>query len=446
MVLRRALAILHPKFTRRRPLFEPLEDRRLLACDVFVDDQTRTLFVKGDDGDNKIAVHAEPSQTLGVHCDGVTTHVKLTRLDEVQVKAGGGNDRVSTQVLRQLELHVFGEGGDDTLEYRHPDHYYDVDSEDPITPADSLAGGGGHDTFIVIPFPGTDDFIKAVGVGDRTLPDPEFQFFRPTTGDLLKQVFVQETEAITINAGRGDDRVELHDRQGLLAGIDWSIHTGRGDDSVSLDLGFPDQEPPPTGAGLAGDEQGLLPAVMPYTIDLRTGRGDDNVDVQVENPQADVHLNVGLGRGDDRFSANVIVGTGVSLPGIINPCNDIDVFGGRGDDKIVLNVGEQKVNPNDPNDPIPHLSSELEVHFSGDDGNDELSVVLQKVRLAPSEVTLRGGHGNDKVAMAVDAAMQDFASLEILLDGGAGLDTALVTQKVREQAKIVHFEKIVVIP
>jgi len=192
----------HSNQRRRAPLarcrlFEALEDRRLLACDVFVDDQTRTLFIQGDDGDNKIAVRSETAETLEVRCDRVTRHVKLTRIDEVQVKAGGGNDRVSSQVERQVELHVFGQGGNDTLEYRQPDHYFDVDSDNQITPADSLAGGGGRDTFILVPAPGNDDFIKAIGVGDRELPDPEFQFFRPTTGDLTKQVFVQDTTAVS---------------------------------------------------------------------------------------------------------------------------------------------------------------------------------------------------------------------------------------------------------
>src|SRR6185295_155977 len=80
-------------------LFEMLEDRRLLACNVFVDDQTRTLLVKGDDLDNTIAVRRDSTETLALYCDGATTRVKLTRIGEVQVKAGGGNDMVTTEPI-----------------------------------------------------------------------------------------------------------------------------------------------------------------------------------------------------------------------------------------------------------------------------------------------------------------------------------------------------------
>jgi hypothetical protein len=75
-----------------------------------------------------------------------------------------------------------------------------------------------------------------------------------------------------------------------------------------------------------------------------------------------------------------------------------------------------------------------------------MSVVLHKVRLAPSAETVRGGQGNDDVTIAVDAAMADLGNVDLLLDGGAGRDITRITQKVREKAKIVHFETIIVLP
>ena len=58
-----------PQLTRRC-LFEPLEDRRLLACVVELDG--RTLFVRGDEGANQISVGQRNDQVI-VTCDRIIT-------------------------------------------------------------------------------------------------------------------------------------------------------------------------------------------------------------------------------------------------------------------------------------------------------------------------------------------------------------------------------------
>ena len=214
-----------------RPRLEALEQRMLLACEVFTD-ASRTLIVQGDEGDNRIAIVGGREQ-LRVTCDGVTTRVELANIDAVQVLAGGGNDTVIRDESAPIPIRIKGQDGDDTVHVR--DNTLDVDNEGQVTPDDAIIGGGGNDT-VVISAAHAAAIVKIFGVV-RDVPDPEFQIYSRATGNLLAHLFVQEAEAIRLNTGDGDDQVEMHDRQGLLAGIDWSIQTGGGDDEFNALMG-----------------------------------------------------------------------------------------------------------------------------------------------------------------------------------------------------------------
>src|SRR5262245_39656353 len=184
--LARSLArrrLVHRNLTRRG-LLEHLEDRHLLACEVFVDDR-RTLFVRGDAADNNIAVRGD-QDTIIVTCDGSLRRVPSSDVDNVQVKGGDGNDKLSAAALAAA-LHLFGDDGDDDMEL-------DVDDDGVVQPTDTLIGGGGHDT-LTINTTDLADIIKIVGAGNQIIPDPEISVSN-AAGVGLTHLFVQETEGI----------------------------------------------------------------------------------------------------------------------------------------------------------------------------------------------------------------------------------------------------------
>ena len=111
-----------------RPLVEILEPRRLLACEVFVQD--RTLFILGDEADNRIELAAS-SRGWEVFCDGIAAG-DFSDIDDVTVRAGMGADEI---FLRWVDQFV----GQGHIRKGDPGWLEGVD----------LGGGPGLDTFHV---------------------------------------------------------------------------------------------------------------------------------------------------------------------------------------------------------------------------------------------------------------------------------------------------------
>src|SRR5262245_42787329 len=79
---------------RFRPRLEILEDRRLLACNVFLQDGT--LFVVGDGTSNTIAFLAEDHR-IQLTCDGKTYSYAPSDVAQLDVQTGDGNDTINVR-------------------------------------------------------------------------------------------------------------------------------------------------------------------------------------------------------------------------------------------------------------------------------------------------------------------------------------------------------------
>src|SRR5262245_7770329 len=392
-------------------MLEQLEDRRLLACEVFVDDK-RTLFIRGDAADNTIDVRGDQDRII-VTCDGVPTRVPSGDVDSVQVKGGDGNDTISAAVIAAA-LHLFG---DDGYQYMLPD----VDDDGVARPMDSLIGGGGHDT-VAINATELADIIRILGTGNQIIPDPEITV-NNAAGVELAHLFVQETEGIALNTWAGDDAVEMQNN-GLLAGIDWTINTGDGADDVHFAV-----VPGPT------DSSACPAAPERLTVNLGSAPGGGALAL-------------------DSFFLDARAGWCPADPSS-QPAT-IDILGGQGIQKVKLDFGQIGTPLQQGFSAGAELFAELgaaddlaEMLFAGDifapvglfadmgPGNDHFSQVMQEVRVdAGFMMNLDSGSGDDRAALDIsEAACPGDPSLppgpcqpiDIDMMTGDGRDTVMVT-------------------
>jgi hypothetical protein len=517
----------------RRHRFESLEDRRLLACEVFIDDK-RTLFVRGDAAGNNIAVRGG-QDTIIVTCDGSFTRVPSKDIDSVQVKGGDGNDKLSAAAIAAA-LHLFGDDGDDSINY-------DVDDDGPVKPDDTLLGGGGHDA-ITIDATALADIIKILGTGNQVIPDPEITVSN-AAGATLAHLSVQETEAIAVNTLGGDDDVTMRDDDNLLGDIEWTIdlgagsdqldarstgaggnhslllnvaagqdqkgvalpaivdhlrvafdhgdansdrlapmtaemyseditspfddsgdrhmefrardfpgsqslffqfqggrgrdqvdlhanssavnvfqkaliNTGRGDDSVLLDV-----RGARATSGINATAINDTPETPAVDIDVNSGGGSDSVKATVQDLGADLHLDADLGAGADSFTATVLPDTSAKPLGPTDPCVEFAIFGGSGADSFMLNAGDPNSPPPDP-EKLLHMASELEVSFDGGGGSDSFLIGLLNVAIdGGAQIAIDGGAGADVVVLQNNDLRLN-SEVHIGVDSGIGADEVLL--------------------
>lgn len=461
------------------PGFEPLEDRRLLACDVRMDG--RTLFVRGDAADNDIAVRGDQDMII-VTCDGSFRRVPSGDVDSVQVKGGDGNDKLSAAAIAAA-LHLFGDDGDDST-------YVDVDDDGNVEPTDVI-GGGGHDT-INISTSDLANILKILGTGTKIIPDPEITVDN-AAGVELAHLFVQETEAIALNTWAGDDAIEIQNN-GLLAGIDWTINTGGGADDVrfvvvpdpnnpaacpsaperlTVNLGStpgPDDMP-----GFLAEDHFLLdaaagwcpsdPSNQPATIDIVGGQGSQKVKLdfgQIGSPlqqgfsdglsvfahlgaaddlaemltAGDIFMPVSLladmGLGNDKFTASFLPKSDIvqANGGVWHGA----VLGGPGDDTFMMNVGDANLPPPDP-ERLPHIGYDLDVGFDGGGGNDSFLIGMLNVAIDGSTRIMASGGGGADVFTNDYSLVEWRGPVTVQEMGGAGDDQfSDVMQKVRVDA------------
>src|SRR5207253_1500461 len=100
-------------------------------------------------------------------------------------------------------------------------------------PNHDFDGGDGIDEFT---FSTTDlaELVKILGVSGLTITDPEIRVTDLATGRVTFHGFVVGTEAITVQAGDGDDQIVLDDRNGGLGGIHFSIFGQGGDNTTRM--------------------------------------------------------------------------------------------------------------------------------------------------------------------------------------------------------------------
>jgi Ca2+-binding RTX toxin-like protein len=132
-------------FKTRR--FERLEDRRLMAADIDVDNHI--LQIEGTDNGDEIVITANPSdsgEVLVTIKDRATGQVledcdvDIDDFNEIEVHALGGDDVVRN--FTDIRAKLFGEAGDDTLESRGGNDEFTGGAGN-----DGMSGGRGNDTY-----------------------------------------------------------------------------------------------------------------------------------------------------------------------------------------------------------------------------------------------------------------------------------------------------------
>ena len=287
---------------------EALEDRCVPSVDMFVRDGT--LFIIGDDTANDIRIVGTDD---GVEASGDGVTETFRGITAVKVQAGDGDDQIVIDGRAGLlpAILVFGEIGNDKIQYAQRKAVLDS-SESPPNPGQSFDGGVGYDTFTL---QATDaaDSIEIVGVPDRLIPDPEIRVTDIATGVVTFHGFVVGAEAITIEAGDGDDVFQIIDQLDDLGepfedGAPYDLDGGDGQNTLLI-IG-----------GMRADRFDIQPTTESGSFEVRaTDIATDRLQaiITAENVQV---TTIKGGDGDDVFNVNGRIGAA------------LHVFGQGGDD------------------------------------------------------------------------------------------------------------------
>jgi hypothetical protein len=180
------------------------------------------------------------------------------------------------------------------------------------------------------------------------------------------------------------------------------------------------------------------------TIRVITGDGNDSVNYALRgNLVQNLNLDIDLGNGNDRVDVSM-------LPAISSPRVAIDVQGGTGSDEVTTRFGQITDTVMTFRALLGQGSDIFNGYLHGDllgsavanflveggQGSNSLSLHADGVRVDPAallEVDLRGGSGNDMVAMTYDGELNGRLSLGEY--GGAGNDRMVANLKVEPFSK-----------
>jgi hypothetical protein len=437
-----------------RPLVEVLEPRRLLACEVFVQD--RTLFILGDEADNRIELKAS-SLGLEVLCDG-TAAGNFPDIDDVTLRAGMGADEVLFEWIDQyfgqghirkgdpgwLENVDFGGGpGADTFQVlaspaahlllhgdEDGDHY--AVEFGRLSGAVSVADDGlqGQDVLDLLGTRSAERIELSGGNQDVWIVKWEGPDFNSDGNEVAIESIEIAHEAIElggVDAHGGDDQVAMLDPQGLLGGINWAIELGEGDNQFDAHLVNPDGSLH-VAAG-RGNDVLMITAIWDDQVGddhpdfvwlptCRTGAGNDQTLITIFTrsgniasfplPEIDVELD--LAAGNDR--AEILVAPGFPL----------DAFGaeidtGAGSDAVEIDFA-------------PAVTDLSVVVYAGR-GNDTVDI---QMAVLPDKLHVYAGDGDDDVSIAfaelpnIPAPPPDPGDPppEIVVDVGGGVDSVII--------------------
>jgi hypothetical protein len=298
--------------------------------------------------DDKFDVARGPeANSVEVQVTDIATQTELARisgsaLEELTVKMGDGDDVANASQLVGTALNILGQEGDDTLTEV-------LVSLFPLgTSLISLADLGlGDDKFSLVGAFSSEDY-EISGEPGRENPDPEIRVTDLVTGEVTADVHVQQTEEIMVEAGDGDDRVEVNWDAALMSGLSL-IHAdlGKGNDTFLANL-LPVLTEPPTNevltarfevlAGRGNDQVSFSHSAgswfdVSFTADM--GLGTDTVNALLSPPPDD---SIPGPAGLRRLQFNVVAGGNDDFVGLQNQTNGqfFDVFLeadlGRGDD------------------------------------------------------------------------------------------------------------------
>lgn len=402
-----------------------LEQRQYLSATMTLLNEGHTLSIAGDSGDNYIAI-AQDERGVHVMADGAPAQ-SFTGIERILVSTGLGNDDVRV-------IHGFNPQPDPP-----GDQWRSLDLR--------VSLGAGDDKFkadIQVPSGAIQVGVNAEAGNDvvtfRTVIDPNV---RPeTAGDgSVRDVFLHA------NLGDGND-VFNGDLAFPPDPCRLNVLGGGGADSINALIGLLSNATPAT--------------VAEGTIDVSLDGGDGN-DV-VRNAMSNVSLNghalVNLqgGTGNDVVQQTLDMVT-------VNAGLDVFAYGGAGDDYVVLSNSPAsrataEVTPtlfansrvglyllgDAGNDRVIGLiqpcimpAGSVSMIFSGGSGNDVISILLGLEAESPPEGETHGEHdgpiflaavgddGDDLLNLSVRNLDHSMSPLNVVLRGGLGNDTAVVT-------------------
>jgi hypothetical protein len=240
-------------------------------------------------------------------------------IESLSVKGGDGDDEFNVLALPGIALSVFGHGGNDSFLYQilpmiDQDHLYD--------------GGSGHDKVTLVGADADEEYTIHPAP-NQEIPDPEIRVIDPVTGQIIADLFVQQTEEIRIVAGAGNDRLEVAWNAASMSGLErLEADLGDGDDTMVANL------LPVVIAPRLGHVQKVI-------LDVDAGRGDDQLAFHHSaGSWFDVVFAARLGAGRDRLQAILLPPPDDSLPGPEGTRRlQVDVAAGKEDDVVAVQNG-----------------------------------------------------------------------------------------------------------
>jgi hypothetical protein len=351
------------------PMAEAKLPSNLGGCTVIVDGNR--LSVIGNETANIIEIAGSES-TVQVTCDGASD--TLTGIEEITVEAGDGDDSVSADnsngFLGGIDTNVFGQGGDDIMEWTHQYEF----RPGKVTLFDHRFDGGfGEDMLLITSGPLQDKFDISPGAETNSV---EVQVTDIATQTALAHIKGAALEELTLKLGDGNDEANLSQIPEMTLNV-----LGEGGDDITLTevlvpifpLGLPllsllDLGPGFDKASFIGassselyEINGLPDQIIPdpevrvtdlvtgevtadfqvqqtEEITLETGNGDDfvevNWDAELMSGLSLIHAD--LGRGNDTFVSNL-------LPILTEPPThevqiaQFDIDAGPGNNQVTFN-------------------------------------------------------------------------------------------------------------
>jgi hypothetical protein len=218
--------------------------------------------------------------------------------------------------------------------------------------------------------------------------------------------------AVRADMGGGNDQFsQVLQKVQVGAGFMLDLDGGSGDDHAALEV---------REAACPSDPSLPPGPCQPIDIDVATGAGMDTVEATIQDLGVDLHLDAILGGGDDEFSATVMPDTAVGPGG---GCIEANVNGGGGRDTFMMNVGDNNVDPNNPNAPRGRLAAELMLNFDGGAGGDSFLIGMLDMAIdGPVTIVENGGKGNDSFHDTFSQVAAGGGAWNIAHRGGAGND------------------------
>ncbi len=318
---------------RRRRTFESLENRHLLAGDVFVEvNDGGDLVVTGDDNNNYVIIEGT----------GVDGQYVVTGDDGTNIFFNGTQQPGATVVVSNADGSIIVDlnAGDDTLEMNN----VAVEDDDIIILMDQgadIVRLGAFETY-------------ANGTGAADVIDPGIG---PTSGS------VGVNGLLDIDLGTGADVLQL---VRVFGDATWSITLGDDNDSTSnLTDANPNNNIIP---GVALDDQAYIFVGSAHAVDLLAGTGDDLANVNYLTSEV---INIDGNAGNDVLS---VAGSAFEL--------DVNIFAGSGVDTVAFDFSR-----------VDGENGVLEI----DSGADDDFVLVARSIVADGDVIIRSSGGFDDV-------------------------------------------------